>query len=119
MRYWPRLAHWNGEVWADTHELLGSRDRVRDGAGIGFLVAAQTVEKHVRELGTVNCIAANEVIVRSASTQRAADDFDVSTIFAARAIGTAKFEPEKSDRIAKFTPMTFPVASNTGPPDPP
>ena len=34
-------------------------------------------------------------------------------------MGTAKFEPEKPDRIAKFTPITFPLALNTGPPDPP
>ena len=43
----------------------------------------------------------------------------LATILAARAIGTAKFEPEKSDRIAKFTPITLPLALNTGPPDPP
>ena len=52
---------------------------------------------------------------RSASTRR----FDVSNMLAAREMGTAKFEPEKSDRTAKFTPITFPLASNTGPPDPP
>ena len=40
-------------------------------------------------------------------------------MLAAREMGTAKFEPEKSDRTAKFTPITFPLASNTGPPDPP
>src|SRR5882672_1624283 len=52
---------------------------------------------------------------RSASTRR----FDASNMLAARKMGTAKFEPEKSDRTAKFTPITFPLASNTGPPDPP
>ena len=52
---------------------------------------------------------------RSASTRR----FDASKMLAARKMGTAKFEPEKSDRTAKFTPITFPLASNTGPPDPP
>ena len=52
---------------------------------------------------------------RSASTRR----FDASNMLAARNMGTAKFEPEKSDRTAKFTPITFPLASNTGPPDPP
>ncbi len=52
---------------------------------------------------------------RSASTRR----FDASNTLAARKMGTAKFEPEKSDRTAKFTPITFPLASNTGPPDPP
>jgi hypothetical protein len=52
---------------------------------------------------------------RSASTRR----FDVSNMLAAREMGTAKFEPEKSDRTAKFTPITFPLPSNTGPPDPP
>ena len=55
-----------------------------------------------------------------AGHQRAAfPDFDVCRIFAAREIGTAKFEPEKPDRIAKFTPITFPLPLNTGPPDPP
>src|ERR1700720_153307 len=29
-------------------------------------------------------------------------------------MGTAKFEPEKLDRIAKFTPITLPLALNTG-----
>ena len=51
----------------------------------------------------------------SASTRR----FDVSNMLAAREMGTAKFEPEKSERTAKFTPITLPLASNTGPPDPP
>jgi hypothetical protein len=52
--------------------------------------------------------------------QRAAfADFDGSSIFAACEMGTAKFEPEKLDRIAKFTPITFPPALNTGPPEPP
>ena len=52
--------------------------------------------------------------------QRAAcADFAVANRLAAREMGTAKFEPEKSDRTAKFTPITFPLASNTGPPDPP
>ena len=46
-------------------------------------------------------------------------DLDVSTIFAACDMGTAKFEPENPDRMAKFTPITLPVALNTGPPDPP
>src|SRR4029077_988429 len=52
---------------------------------------------------------------RSASARR----FDVFNMLAAREMGTAKFEPEKSDRTAKLTPITFPLASNTGPPDPP
>ncbi len=30
-------------------------------------------------------------------------------------MGTAKFEPEKPDRMAKFTPITFPLVLNTGP----
>jgi hypothetical protein len=52
--------------------------------------------------------------------QRAAfPDPDASSIFAAREMGTAKFDPEKPDRIAKFTPITLPLLSNTGPPDPP
>jgi hypothetical protein len=46
-------------------------------------------------------------------------DLDVSTIFAARDMGTAKFEPENPAKMAKFTPITFPLALNTGPPDPP
>jgi hypothetical protein len=40
-------------------------------------------------------------------------------MLAAREMGTAKFEPENPDRIAKFTPITFPLPLNTGPPDPP
>jgi hypothetical protein len=52
--------------------------------------------------------------------QRAAfADFDASSIVAACEMGTAKFEPEKPDRVAKFTPIAFPLALNTGPPDPP
>ncbi len=43
----------------------------------------------------------------------------VSSIFAACEIGTAKFEPEKPESIAKFTPITLPLLLNTGPPDPP
>jgi hypothetical protein len=42
-----------------------------------------------------------------------------SSIFAAYEMGTAKFEPEKLVRIAKFTPITLPSLLNTGPPDPP
>jgi hypothetical protein len=59
------------------------------------------------------------VVARDRNQRTACADFDVSTIFAARDMGTAKFEPEKPDRMAKFTPITFPLALNTGPPDPP
>src|SRR5579862_3204113 len=45
--------------------------------------------------------------------------YRVLSMLAAREMGTAKFEPEKSDRMAKLTPITFPLASKTGPPDPP
>ena len=71
---------------------------------------AHLLESHI-ERATV----ANE-----AARQRAAvADFDAATIFAARPMGTAKLEPEKSDRIAKFTPITLPLELNTGPPEPP
>ena len=53
------------------------------------------------------------------SQRIACADLDAATIFAAREMGTAKFEPVKSDRMAKFTPITFPLESNTGPPEPP
>ena len=33
--------------------------------------------------------------------------------------GTARFDPPKSVRIAKFTPITFPSRLKSGPPDPP
>jgi hypothetical protein len=59
------------------------------------------------------------LVARARHQGTACADFDVSSIFAARDMGTAKFEPEKPDRIAKFTPITFPLALNTGPPDPP
>jgi hypothetical protein len=58
-------------------------------------------------------------MMRDIPQRTACADFDVSTSFAACDIGTAKFEPEKPDRMAKFTPITFPPALNTGPPDPP
>jgi hypothetical protein len=59
------------------------------------------------------------LVARDQHQRTACADFDVSIIFAARDMGTAKFEPEKPDRMAKFTPITFPLALNTGPPDPP
>jgi len=34
-------------------------------------------------------------------------------------MGTAKFEPEKPDSIAKFTPITFAAGIEYWPPDPP
>jgi hypothetical protein len=56
---------------------------------------------------------------RDRHQRSACADFDVSTTMAARDMGTAKFEPENPDRMAKFTPITFPLALNTGPPEPP
>ena len=62
----------------------------------------------------------NDALTTEIGGQRiACADLVAATIFAAREMGTAKFEPVKSDRIAKFTPITFPLASNTGPPEPP
>jgi hypothetical protein len=64
--------------------------------------------------------AGNQDPRRLAEIQRADfADFDIATMFVACEMGTAKFEPEKSDRMAKFTPITFPLALNTGPPEPP
>ena len=72
----------------------------------------------VRSARSSNALSAFRA--RCVCYQRSASaDFVPSSIPAAWEIGTAKFEPEKPDSIAKFTPITFLLASNTGPPDPP
>jgi hypothetical protein len=59
------------------------------------------------------------LVARDRHQRTAFAEFEIATMFVARAMGTAKFEPEKLDRMAKFTPITFPLALNSGPPDPP
>jgi len=41
------------------------------------------------------------------------------TSSSAQRTGTAKFEPPKSLRMAKFTPITLPWRLKSGPPEPP
>ncbi len=41
------------------------------------------------------------------------------TSSSAQRTGTTKFDPPKSLRMAKFTPMTLPLRLKSGPPEPP
>src|SRR5437899_11830692 len=41
------------------------------------------------------------------------------TSLSAQRTGTTKFDPPKSLRMAKFTPMTLPLRLKSGPPEPP
>jgi len=103
----------DSKVGVHDSSFTGEFDRYSSATEIGE-VAAHRLRARLRSV----CLYLT--VPHPASYHRTAcADFDVSTIFAAREMGTAKFEPEKSDRIAKFTPITFPLPLNTGPPDPP
>ena len=80
--------------------------------GEDYFLTVQAPAPRLTLIGAVHISQALAPIARIA-------DLDVSSIFPACEIGTAKLDPVNPDRIAKFTPITFPPASNTGPPDPP